>query len=204
MAACFYSPDKELFVQESLFENLTASLEQVCPDAAPFSNRMKEVFLRHTSEDLSVEYARLFVGPYALKAPPYGSVYLDRERRVMGDSTMEVMQIYQKEGLSIDDQFKELPDHISVELEFMYYLAHKELEALKASETREVHRLTETQKLFLSKFLKPWVPPFCENIKKGTDNEFYRALADCLLTFVTRSQASENLSEFHERETMVV
>jgi len=204
LAACFYSPEKELFVQEDLFENLTTPLKQVCPDAAPFSKRMKDALLRYSSKDLLVEYARLFVGPYELKAPPYGSVYLDRERRVMGDSTVEVANMYHQEGLSLDDEFKELPDHISVELEFMYYLACKKVEALKKSDTREALRLTEARTLFLNKFLKPWVPLFCEKIRTGTDNAFYRALAGCLLAFVNSAQAFENLTKSRERKAMVV
>ncbi len=40
--------------------------------------------------------------------PNNGSVYLDEGRRVMGDSTMEVIKMYRDEGLSIDEDFKEL------------------------------------------------------------------------------------------------
>jgi TorA maturation chaperone TorD len=165
---------------------------------------MKDALLHYSSGDLSVEYARLFVGPYNLAAPPYGSVYLDGGRKVMGDSTMEVMRLYQREGLTIDNEFKELPDHISVELEFMYYLAYKKVKVLEAPESRDIQRLTETQGLFLNKFLKPWVPLFCDEIRKGTDNEFYRALADCLLTFVESSQVSKNLTDVRERRNVVV
>ena len=187
LAACFYLPEKELFNQENLLDNLTMSLKKVCPDAAPFSLKMKDALTRYSNEDLSVEYAKLFVGPYELKAPPYGSVYLDKERRVMGDSTMEVIKAYQEQGLSIDAEFKELPDHISVELEFMYYLIHKEVEALRNTETKKVLRWIEPQEAFFNSFLRPWVPAFCAKIKGGTDNEFYRALADCVSTFIDHS-----------------
>ncbi len=184
LSACFYSPQKKLFVQENLLENLTTSLEKVCPEAAPFSLKMKDSLTKYSDEDLSVEYAKLFVGPFELKAPPYGSVYLDKEKRVMGDSTMEVIKAYQKQGLSIDDEFKELPDHISAELEFMYYLVHREVEALKEGDKKRALKWIEPQEAFLSTFLKPWVPHFCEKIKEGTDNQFYKSLADCVSTFI--------------------
>ena len=119
LAACFYKPQKEIFLQEKVFQNLTSLLEPVCPDAAHFSNKMSESILKYSEEELSVEYATLFVGPYELKAPPYGSVYLDEGRRVMGDSTIEVIRMYQEAGLTLDENFKELPDHIAVELEFI-------------------------------------------------------------------------------------
>ena len=148
---------------------------------------MGTALLDYSEEDLSVEYAKLFIGPYELKAPTYGSVYLDGVRRVMGDSTMEVIGIYQEAGLAIDDEFKELPDHIAVELEFLYYLIYKEVEALEKYGIDQALNFIRHQELFLNKFLGQWVLPFCKKIKEGTDNEFYTALADCLLAFIPNS-----------------
>ena len=192
LSACFYPPEKELYLQECLFQNLTTALRQVCPEAMVFSKKMEEAFLHYSGEDLAVEYARLFVGPYELKAPPYGSVYLDHERRVMGDSTMEVIKIYKEAGLSTDEDFKELPDHVAVELEFIYYLIHQEVEALENSEIDKALSLKETQEVFLNRFLKQWVPRFCAKMKEGTENEFYSALADCVLSFLSYLDGAKN------------
>jgi len=191
LAACFYKPHKPVFVQEKVFQNLTSLLEQVCPDAAPFSKKMAESFLKCSEDELTIEYAKLFVGPYELKAPPYGSVYLDEGKRVWGDSTMEVAAMYKKAGLSIDDDFKELPDHISVEFEFMYYLIYKEIEALGKSEFGKASAFNEKQKVFLERFLKSWVPIFCSQLRDSTDNEFYVALANCVKCFLHPSQADQ-------------
>src|SRR5210317_1207960 len=48
-----------------------------------------------------VEFAfnRLFVGPAALEAPPFSSVYLDARGLVMGQTTMDVRQMYAALGL---------------------------------------------------------------------------------------------------------
>lgn len=185
LAACFYLPQKELFLQENLFKNLAASLNYVFPEAAIFSNEMENAILNCSNEELSVEYAKLFVGPYELKAPPYGSIYLDKERKVMGDSTMEVMQIYNDAGLSIDSEFHELPDHVAVELEFMYYLIYRETEAIERCEIEKSSDYVKTQDLFLDKFMCRWIPPFCKKIKEGADNKFYNALADCVSALVS-------------------
>jgi TorA maturation chaperone TorD len=141
---------------------------------------MKESFTSYTEEELTVEYARLFVGPFGLKAPPYGSVYLDNDRTVMGPSTMETISFYEEEGLVRDKEFHELPDHIAVELEFMYYLSYRRAEALQKgdSEVAEAYRLKQEQ--FRTRFLEKWVPSFCDHIKAETDNGFYSALAGCL------------------------
>lgn len=185
LAACFYLPRKNLCLEEGLFQNLAALFGEVCPEAASCLAQMEEAFLTYSEEELSIEYARLFVGPFELKAPPYGSVYLDGGRRVMGDSTMEVVRIYEEAGLAMDKDFKELPDHIAVELEFMYYLIYKEVEALEKSEKDKALAFGEIRNHFFNRFFSPWIPPFCEKIKEATDNHFYIALADCLSTFIT-------------------
>ncbi|MEK7225408.1 MAG: molecular chaperone TorD family protein, partial [Bacteroidota bacterium] len=156
LSACFYQPQKELFLQEKLFENLTAALKEICPDAVISSDRMKSAVLNCSDEELSVEYARLFMGPFELVAPPYGSVYLDGARQVMGDSTVETMKMYEAAGLSMDNEFKELPDHITVELEFMNFLIYKEIEAIEKSDFSTALNLIKVQELFLDKFLKRW------------------------------------------------
>lgn len=193
LSACFYYPKKEIFIQEGLFENLTGAFKKVCPDAAIFSGKMAETILNYTNEELLIDYSNLFVGPYELKAPPYGSVYLDSERRVMGNSTMETLKIYQEKGLNIDNDFREMPDHIAVELEFMYYLTYSEAEALEKNEAGTALDFLRTQEIFLNKFLGQWAPIFCKKIIEGTDNKFYSALAGCLLTYLSACNLPENI-----------
>ena len=64
-------------------------------------------------EALTIDFARLFVGPYKLLAAPYGSVYLDSGRTTMGDSTLDVKSRYCEAGLNAATNFKEAPDHIA-------------------------------------------------------------------------------------------
>ena len=185
LAICFQLPQKELFLNENLPANLTRALKHVCPDAAEYSTRMGQALSQYSDEELSVEYAKLFVGPFELKAPPYGSVYIDDGRRVMGDSTLKILKTYQQSGLTIKDDFKELPDHITVELEFMYYLIFKELEFLEKSQFESANDIIKRQGIFLNEFLGQWIPPFRAKIIEGTGNAFYRLLGDCVFSFVT-------------------
>jgi TorA maturation chaperone TorD len=193
LAACFYLPQKTLLLEENTLRNLSMSLAKICHKAIPFCAEMEKSITNYTEEELQVEYAKLFVGPFELKAPPYGSVYLDGEKRVMGDSTMQVINMYKKEGLSMSADFKELPDHIAVELEFMSYLIYKEIEALEKQDRKAALEFAEKQEIFLNGFLKRWVPAFCEKIKEGTDNKFYNALAGCLSLLVMDSSFPGNM-----------
>ncbi len=186
LAACFYEPEKKLYLEENLFGNLSEGLKQVCPEAAVFAGEMEKQIHNYTEEDLGIEYAKLFVGPFELLAPPYGSVYIDEGGRVMGDSTMKVIEAYQREGLSKNEEFKDLPDHIVVEMEFMSYLLFKEREALEKSDVKSAKDYASRQSDFLNSYIRPWVPQLCSKIKAGTDNGFYSALADCALTYTEK------------------
>lgn len=204
LSACFYQPEKVVFLQECIFENLALLLKEVSPDASAFVSEMEKAFTISSEVDLNVDYAKLFVGPNELAAPPFGSVYLDGERKVMGDSTMEVIKMYEDQGLSIDREFGNLPDHITVELEFMYYLIYKEIEAFDKSDIATALNFIEIQKLFLNRFLGQWIQPLCDKIREGAGGEFYRTLADCTLSFVNNFHPGDALPEELRRESVQV
>ncbi|UMX57714.1 molecular chaperone TorD family protein [Escherichia coli] len=45
-------------------------------------------------------WQRLFVGPWALPSPPWGSVWLDRESVLFGDSTLALRQWMREKGIA--------------------------------------------------------------------------------------------------------
>jgi len=194
LAACFYEPDKELFVQENLCANLASSLSASgYEDASRAAIAMQAALEASDGEEMQVEYARLFVGPFNLVAPPYGSVYLENKRMLMGDSTVAVLKMYQDAGLKLDIQ--EAPDHIALELEFLHFLCFREAQALTQEEMDQVHFFSGIRITFQRKCLAPWVGKFCNNIRKGTENSFYTALADCLEPFVKQMTSGDELDQ---------
>ena len=184
LAACFYEPEKALLVEENVLENLRESLGSVCPEAVGSVDSMQKGMQPCSDEELKVAYAKLFVGPFSVAAAPYGSVYLDEGGRVMGDSTMEVIKWYEQEGLAKSDDCKDLPDHIAIELEFLSYLASKEIAALEQADPETAEVYADKQQSFADTLLCPWVPEFCAKIKQGSDNAFYIALAECAATVI--------------------
>ncbi|MGC8593411.1 MAG: TorD/DmsD family molecular chaperone [Nitrososphaeria archaeon] len=133
-------------------------------------------------DELEIEYNRLFVGPGHVLCPPYESVYRkDRpplERGlVMGPSAVDVQRRYLEAGLQMSKDYKDLPDHIAVELEFMHYLCLKE-----AEERNE--KWIKMQMDFLRMHIKPWYREFVRCIKKHTKSEFYLTLAEELEKFL--------------------
>ncbi len=173
LADCYYLPDEELI---DILRSLDKSKGNL------FSGIAESASLTSDIEALRIDYSRLFIGPYRLLAPPYGSVYLENTRRVMGISTLDVRNKYADEGLRID--IKEAPDHIAIELEFMYYLISKEVEAALSSESIGATSYLKKQKDFLDAHLGIWVSDFSNNIDINAETVFYRDLARQTKSFI--------------------
>ncbi len=182
LAACFYFPDKEVLLDENVCRNLKDLMEHCCPKAAEHCLAMEQGLIDCTAEKLQTDHAALFVGPFELIAPPYGSVYLDGRHMLMGDSTMEVQQLYRLAGLSLTT--REVPDHITLELEFASYLTSKIEQHQHAGNDAEAAEMTALYEQFLRHHLGRWVPGFCQRVQSGSGNAFYCSLTATLETFI--------------------
>jgi len=194
-SACFYPPGRNLLLEEEVLENLTRLLGAVCPEAASLAKGMARTLEQAADVELAVAHAKLFVGPFELQAPPYGSLYLESQKRLMGDSTMEVLKMYQRAGLVLSHDFLDAPDHIAAELEFMYFLIARELQALRMGNREEALGYLEMQQEFHDKYLRPWVKPFSERIRTNSEHEFYKLLAGSLSTFIMQTPVPGTLPE---------
>lgn len=181
LAACYYSPTSPL-LDERCCEALAGLLAVQAPEVAAQAAEAARQSSGQAVEALAVEHARLFLGPFHLVAPPYGSYYLD-EKTVMGDSTAEVATFYHSCGLHLSEDFNELPDHITAELEFMSYLVFGQRQAEEAGNSEESIRLKGVQREFLGRFLMPWIEPFTTAVISDGESPFYVALARCTAAF---------------------
>jgi TorA maturation chaperone TorD len=138
-------------------------------------------------EDLAVEYARLFIGP-GKHISPHESVHHKRDDgqwgQLWGPSTAEVKKFIESAGLSYQSEYTGLPDHISVELEFMQQVLQREEQAWKAEDKEMAHLCLENEKKFIEEHLACWVPIFCEKVIKEAELPFYRGMADLTQKFV--------------------
>lgn len=184
LAACFYQPDRDLFIEERLGENLSEAVRQCFPPAAALARQLAATLLATSQDDLLIDYARLFLGPFEILAHPYGSVYLDGEKVVMGNSTLAVKAFYAEQGLGLEDDFHELPDHIAVELEFLYLLHFREDEARNSGDATAIAQAIENRKQFLDQHLGRWIATFTARMQEHAGTDFYRLLAvlcaDCV------------------------
>lgn len=135
-------------------------------------------------QDITIDHAALFIGPFMVLAPPYGSVYLEDHRKLMGASTTEVRQHYLQIGLDLSLDFKEAPDHICAELEFMHVLVHQAIAAVDAGERELLATSVRQQRTFLERHLGAWVPAFADKVAEHARTEFYRLLSSVVRVFV--------------------
>jgi len=196
LANAFAFPDQELFeairdgtLAQSLAQ-IAASLPYPLPDA--IRPQLREAGDSYV--DFESEYVRLFdVGPAGPPCPLYGGVYAGDRMRTMEDAT----RFYNFFDLRIAPDLRELPDHITTELEFMHYLTFRETEARQQG--HDPGSLLRAERDFLSRHLCRWVPRMRERLAKQTTLPFLPALVDFALAFFEAdrayaSQAAEHCS----------
>ncbi len=137
--------------------------------------------------DLAVEYTRLFLGP-GKHVSPHESVHHKREDgqwgKLWGASTAEVKQFIEATGLNYTDDFKGLPDHITVEFEFMQQLTLCEEQAWKEADADKATACRQVEKKFIEEHLTRWIPSFCEQVLQEAELPFYHAMAALTRSFI--------------------
>ena len=138
-------------------------------------------------EDLAVEYARLFLGP-GKHISPHESIHHKREDgdwgTLWGADTVEVKKFIEATGLKYEPDYKGMPDHVSVEFEFMAALARRESQAWAENDEAIVRSCVAMQKKFLEEHLTHWIPDFCEKVSQQAELPFYRAVAELTRGFI--------------------
>ncbi|MDD2310170.1 MAG: molecular chaperone TorD family protein [Desulfuromonadaceae bacterium] len=124
-------------------------------------------------EELQIEYTRMFINAIpAVVAPPYSSIYLDKEGNLYGRSAVWAKQFYQLHGFDLAGE-EDLPDHLVLELDFLGLLLEEGQE--------------DAAEQFLSEHFRRWFPSFKERVLNGSTNKFYSTLLT-LVDFFTREE----------------
>lgn len=129
-------------------------------------------------QDLRDEHRRVFSNVIALDCPPYetlfGNDHVFGQSYVMGD----ISGFYTAFGLQLSQDIHERLDHLSVELEFLHFLAYKESYALCHDGKEKVQTVIDAEKKFVKEHVGRWVPLFSGMLKKKADYGFYKSIAD--------------------------
>ena len=203
LSSCYNPPEKGI---SDVLKRLEAGL------CATGSNAISQVVMMRnelntgvTVNDLKIQFAKLFIGPYQLLAPPFGSIYLDGKHQIMGDSTLDVVKRYSAVGLTVDESFKNPPDHISAELEFMHILIIEELNCLHKGSADEAVAWLVRQFEFLNSHIGQWMDAFTGLTIQKTQLPYFKYLAIATRQFIKEEMQwlGETMADWHARsETM--
>ena len=181
-ARLFDYPDGELVedVRDgTLAEALRSVLAEVDPALAASGNWAALREAGGEPDDLAVEYTRLFdVGASGPPCPLYGGLYSGARMKTME----EAVRFYNHFGLSMAESPRELPDHITTQLEFLHFLAFREAEALEGDD--DPAPFQRAQRDFVSRHPGRWIPRLRERLEKNDPMPFFLELVARLEDFL--------------------
>lgn len=185
LAAGYYEPC-DAFVQEKMFDALAQAADAVDAELGQTARRLAAAFAAEYQPTLLVDYARLFLGPPRPLAAPYGSVWLGDTQPLMQDSTVAVLALYGDGGFEVADDFRDLPDHIAAELEFLYLLLFREAAARHSgdADAQAAAAAAALRRRLLDEHLGRWIGPFAAALREHAQTAFFRELAALTERFV--------------------
>ncbi len=139
--------------------------------------------------DLQAEHRRVFSNVITLDCPPYetlfGNDHVFAQAHVMGD----IAGFYKAFGVELSRDIHERMDHLSVELEFMHFLAYKESYARCHDGAEKTQIVVDAQKKFVKDHIGRWVPLFARMLARKADYGLFRYMADFLSDWIDLDQA---------------
>src|SRR5678815_500386 len=130
--------------------------------------------------ELQAEHRRVFSNVITLDCPPYetlfGNDHVFAQSHVMGD----IAGFYKAFGVELSKDIHERLDHLSVEFEFMHFLAYKESYSRCHDGADKTQIVLDAQKNFVKNHVGRWVPLFCRMLVRKASSGFYRHVADLM------------------------
>lgn len=144
------------------------------------------------------EFMNLFKVPGGQYITPYESVFCDARdvggRQVkgllMGQSAVNVRKWYKLAAVEISDDYKDLPDHIGLELNFLAHLCGKEQEFAAAGDQKRLTRAWEIERDFLAAHVVSWATPLRDKLYDKSQHAYFRTVMDLLVEFTKRDLAT--------------
>ncbi|MBP6338933.1 MAG: molecular chaperone TorD family protein [Vitreoscilla sp.] len=185
VAGCYYEPEPA-FTEERLFESLQAAATAVDSQLARAALGLGQAFVAQDLQTLLVDYTRLFLGPGQPLASPYGSSWLPRPADADADVDPHggLLALYREGGFDLDPGFADLPDHVAVELEFLYLLHFNLNQARATGETTGLGELQALKGRFMVEHLGQWGQPFAAAVQASASTAFYRELGQFTAQFL--------------------
>lgn len=188
LATCFAFPSQELVRAVSAGEVRDALAEAAAGLPYPLPTPEAASGLADTGPDadtLETEYIRIF--DVGMGSGPPCSLYCGSWRGDRLAVMEECLRFYQHFGLGLPEPRPELPDHLTVAMEFMHYLAFRQIESARAG--RPTGDYVRAQRDFLERQVLSWFPRMAAKLASQSPPAFYSALTRFALDFFQAEKA---------------
>lgn len=183
LSACYYEPGPE-FVEEKLFDSLLVAANQLDPALGAQALLLKRSFENDSIDELLVDYSKLFLGPGHTLAPPYESAWRDKNSDDPVDSVQSLIELYDDCGFAIDPDFRDLPDHVAVELEVLYTLIFQQAAAMRSGDQKALDHAKALQWSLQTRHIDAWLGAFADALRESAQCSFYRHLSTMTMAFM--------------------
>ncbi len=120
---------------------------------------------------LNVDFAEISL----VNLIPYESFYTREDGMIESGGDNPIYQFYEEFDYIVDKEIARVvsPDHIGVELEFMYMLCQAQVKAYDNHDELAAQKLKQLQKSFMEKHLLQWIPLYLINVKNEAQTPLY-------------------------------
>jgi len=131
---------------------------------------------------LDVDFTNLSL----LHLVPYESFYTRDDQMIESGGENPILEIYDilDFKVALEEARVVSPDHIGVELEFMYLLCDAMKKAYDSNDQEAIHEFLLIQRGFLKDHLLNWAPMYLINMKKESRTPLYHDGAELTLEFM--------------------
>ena len=179
------------------FQELSPVVTYTPPDILDQVKSVIKCFPGHASlcRNLEGTYVRLFINTRGgIPAPLYQSCYESDNGSLMGPPAMEMKNRFQSKGLALDENLQEPPDHISVEIEYLYFL-------LDRGWTGPDRAFLAEAASFSADVMIPWIVRFQKKLAGEVNCRFYTLTVSLLISILdfVATAGNSGLTEDRER-----
>lgn len=178
LGECFAYPDAEL-VDSLRGGTLLAQVRRLCDALAPSLLEGLNIGAlgdpAASLDDLAIEYTRLFdAGAQGTGCSLNGGLQYGPQMKVME----EAVRFYTHFGLTLTEEQKELPDHLTTELNFLHFLAYGEHLLEARGESATSYRLARRD--FIARHPGRWLPVMEDKLRTMEPMPLFLALTGLL------------------------
>ena len=136
------------------------------------------------ADHLETDYVRLFVNAAGgIKAPLYQSCYESEDGLLMGPAAINMRHRLEAAGLASTDPVSTPPDHLAVELEYLFFL-------IDLGHSENNIQILGQAVDFAVRELRPWVKRFSARLAGETDNLFFPAASRLLVSMLDLAEVN--------------